>query len=293
MTSLRSTGAACPDLQSRACVTLCAMSPGATHVAPAGPDVQNVGLAAPEGEGARSPVRESRHASRGAPPSRLSRVWRSRHTPPHVLTGSSTPTEDIGSYALYWALCEVVPGTLVFKATRGSAGSWLADLALGATTGLALELAAWAVASSLDLRDQLRFWPVLALALLVGRRTRGRVLARPSQPWSLPAVAVVAAAVAQVVWHVDRTFLQVVPLPPTGRFYYPDLLWHLGLVNEATRSFRSGRHRSSTPACSSTTGSATPTSPRRRSSAASTPPRPCCVCGSSRSSRSPSRSPRC
>ena len=216
------------------------MSPGATHVAPAGPDVQNVGLAAPEGEGARSPgpgvpARVAWRAAVAIVPGLALAAYAA-----HVLTGSSTPTEDIGSYALYWALCVVVPGTLVFKATRGSAGSWLADLALGATTGLALELAAWAVASSLDLRDQLRFWPVLALALLVGRRTRGRVLARPSQPWSLPAVAVVAAAVAQVVWHVDRTFLQVVPLPPTGRFYYPDLLWHLGLVNEATRSFPLG-----------------------------------------------------
>ena len=80
-------------------------------------------------------------------------------------------------------------------------------------------------------------WPLLTLALLVGRRTRDRILSRPDRPWSLPALTVITASCLQVVWLVNRSFLQAVPLPPSGRSYYPDLLWHLGLVNEATRTF--------------------------------------------------------
>jgi len=214
------------------------MRPGPTSVAPA---TDGTGSdPAPQSHAAPPPA---------APPSRS---WVTRTVPAllvalalaayaaYVLLDTGTRQADVRSYALYWALCLVVPGTLVFKAIRGTAGSWLADLGLGATTGLVCELAAWATAESLGLQGQLRFWPVLTLVLLAPRGTRSRIRERPTRPWSLPAFTLVTAACAQVVWQVYRTYLREWPLPPTGRVYYPDLMWHLGLVNEATRSFPLG-----------------------------------------------------
>ncbi|WP_256796053.1 hypothetical protein [Terrabacter sp. Ter38] len=181
-----------------------------------------------------------------------------------VLTASGTALGDIGPYALFWVLCVLVPGTIVVKAVRGTAGSWLAEVSLGAAAGPSAELVAWALASALDARGLLRLWPLLTLLLFAHPGLRARILSRPHQPWSPLVLMVVAAACAQVVWLVSRSYFQTVPLPPTGRTYYPDLMWHLGLVIEATRAFPLGTPRPRMPGCSSITGSATRTSPRPR-----------------------------
>lgn len=140
-------------------------------------------------------------------------------------------------YGAYAAFGIVLPGTLIHKALRGSAGSWLSDVALGAAVGLVLELGAWAIASLLDARGALWCWPLLTLLVLTHPRWRPRVFDRPSRPWPLlPLFGVTAAALAAVA-SVATTFARSVGPPPVALPYPADLLWHMGLVAEARRAF--------------------------------------------------------
>ncbi|MEP7332336.1 MAG: hypothetical protein ABI692_09635 [Terracoccus sp.] len=151
-----------------------------------------------------------------------------------------TPGADLARYALFLALGVVMPGTLVHRALRGPMESWLSDLSLGAATGLALGLVAWAAASLADVRSVLWAWPVLTLAVLFSPGARARIRARPRRRWPAGPTLVVTLACLAVGWQLAWTFLSVYDLPPSGRPYYPDLLWHLGLAAEATRAFPLG-----------------------------------------------------
>lgn len=157
-----------------------------------------------------------------------------------VLIASATPVVEVVRLLAYVVLAVVVPGTLTHKALRGTLGSWVADLSLGAALGLALELMAWALASLLDVRQLLWLWPALSLGLLVSPTTRRRILSRPYRPWHPLSSAVVAAACVLVVVQLYRTLMQAYELPPSGHPYFPDLLWHMGLASEATRSLPLG-----------------------------------------------------
>lgn len=143
---------------------------------------------------------------------------------------------DLLKQVAYLVLGLLLPGTLVHRLLRGVQPSWVADLALGAATGLVLELIAWAAFTSVHLQRALWAWPLLTLPLLLSRTARGRLLGRPTQSWGQWPVIAVSAACALMVLLTYGGYLARYPLPPSGAFYYPDLLWHLGLVHEATRS---------------------------------------------------------
>ena len=149
----------------------------------------------------------------------------------------ATPPQDLAGYAAYLALGLVLPGFVVHRALRGPQDTWAADLALGAATGLCLELLAWAATTATGHPRWIALWPVLAVAAGLGFPAgRRRVLTRPAGRWPVWVNAGVATAGALLVWHLSRIFLSVYDLPPTAHPYYPDLLWHLGLAAEATRS---------------------------------------------------------
>src|SRR4029453_8098404 len=86
-----------------------------------------------------------------------------------ALRWQDTPMPDIAAYAIYWALTLVLPGTLVFRALRGSRGNWPEDLGLGAITGLVLELVAWLISAAVGGQALLRWWavPVVLIFLAV------------------------------------------------------------------------------------------------------------------------------
>ena len=117
---------------------------------------------------------------------------------------SQTPVLDIAKQIAYVGLGVVAPGTIVHRSLRGPQPSWLADLALGAAVGLVLELMAWAAFTALHVQRYLWAWPLLTLVLMV--------------------------------LLVYRGYLLDYALPPAGVPIYPDLVWHMGLVHEATRS---------------------------------------------------------
>jgi len=155
-----------------------------------------------------------------------------------MLHSIDTPWVDLGRHLAYVVLTLTLPGTIVHKALRGSVGSWLGDLGFGTTVGLVLELAAWMVASLLDVRGLLWLWPLAVLPLLAIAPVRRRVLSRPSDPWpTLPLLGVTASAFLGF-WLMFRNYAQAInPLPPTSVEIYKDLFWHMGLSAEAERAF--------------------------------------------------------
>lgn len=157
-----------------------------------------------------------------------------------VLVVHQTTVAETAAYATYLLLAVLLPGTLVHKALRGPQETWLADLALGAATGLSLELVAWAAFSLVHQQGLLRLWPVLTLPLLGWRRVRARLLAPPTQPWHPGVAAATTVAVVLVGAHIVRIYFRPYPLMPSAEPYYQDTVWHLGLAWEAQRSFPLG-----------------------------------------------------
>ncbi len=154
-----------------------------------------------------------------------------------VLLARQTPFGELTRYGAYLAFGVLVPGTLVHKALRGAQNSWLADLGLGAATGLVLGLVAWAGASITDQRGLLWAWPLLTLLVLLSPTARGRLRQRPTRRWPpWPTVALTVATLV-AIWQQTTAYVAETDLPPGDRAVYPDLLWHLGLAAEATRDF--------------------------------------------------------
>ena len=154
-----------------------------------------------------------------------------------LLVGAGTPVGDLAIYGAFVVFGVVVPGTLVHKSLRGTQGSWLEDLALGSATGLVLGLAAWMLTSLLDLRGLLWLWPVATLLCLGRRGPRRRLLQRPTERWTVGPSVALALAAAAAAWQLYVGFVAPSELPPTDLAFYPDVLWHLGLSNEAVRAF--------------------------------------------------------
>jgi hypothetical protein len=153
-----------------------------------------------------------------------------------VLLGFGVAGADIARYAGYLVLYVAVPGTLVHRALRGSRGNVPEDVGYGAVTGLLLQLGAWALAAATGRQDLLRWWivPVLAVFLAVPRlRRHWRVTDPRPLPlrwsWLMAAGLLVPVLVGVSMWVTT-------PLPPATAEYYPDLMYHLGLVHEMTRS---------------------------------------------------------
>ncbi|MEV4711261.1 hypothetical protein [Micromonospora sp. NPDC049374] len=146
------------------------------------------------------------------------------------------PAADVGTFVAYWALTLVLPGTLVHRALRGSRGNLPEDLGYGAATGLLLELAAWAVAAASGGQHLLRWWPLpVVVAFLAVPRLRRHWRTGPGRRlplgwhWAICGVLLLIAGWGYANWRM-------LPLPPADYAYYPDLLYHLGLVHELTRT---------------------------------------------------------
>jgi len=84
-----------------------------------------------------------------------------------VLHQSGTPALDIARYSAYWCLGVTLPGLLVARATVGTRGNWPEDVAMGAVTGLGLELLCFALWAILGRQQQLWLWPLLVVAIFV------------------------------------------------------------------------------------------------------------------------------
>lgn len=153
-----------------------------------------------------------------------------------ALADTGVGLSGIGRYAAYLAFAVVLPGTLVYRALRGSRGNLPEDLGLGAATGLLVLIIGWALAAATGLQPLLPAWPLLILVLF-GAVPRLRRHWRIAEPRPLPVRwSWIIAAVLVVVVMMNYPNWTQTPLPPATAFYYPDLMYHLALVHEMTRS---------------------------------------------------------
>jgi hypothetical protein len=154
-----------------------------------------------------------------------------------ALLQAGTPALDIGRYAAYWCFGVTLPGLLVARATVGTRGNWPEDVAMGAVTGLALELVCFVLWSVLGLQQQLRLWPILVAVVFVAV-PRLRRHWRISSPLPLPRLWSwgVASSIGVCALLVRQSAFAA-PLPPAGGLYHQDVAWHLSIVHELTRSF--------------------------------------------------------
>jgi hypothetical protein len=153
-----------------------------------------------------------------------------------ALLVTGTPARDIAVYAVYLVVAVAVPGTLVHRALRGSRGNLPEDIGLGAATGLLLQLLGWLLAAATGAQQLLRFWPlvIIALFLAVPKLRRHWRIADPRMlplRWSW---LIAGTMVILVVWGASSWVNA--PLPPVSTVYYQDLMYHLALVHEMTRS---------------------------------------------------------
>jgi hypothetical protein len=149
-----------------------------------------------------------------------------------------TPAGDVAVYAIYLAVAIVLPGTLVHRALRGSRGNLPEDLGLGSATGLFVLIIGWALCAATGLQVLLPAWPLLVIALFVAvPKLRRHWRIRPDERRPLPvAWSWIMAAAALALVAATWTFWRTTPLPPATVTYYQDLMYHLALVHEMTRS---------------------------------------------------------
>ncbi len=156
-----------------------------------------------------------------------------------ILLASGVPAIDLLRYAGYALWGVLLPGTLVYRALRGTRHSLLDDLVWGAALGLALEVAAYVTFSATGLRGLLWCWPVLVVApfLAVGRLRRHW---RPTGGAPVP-LAWAWAVAAGTVWlavYIAAVFVSLEPIDPKAdHYYFVDLNYLLSLAGEAKHHF--------------------------------------------------------
>ncbi len=152
-----------------------------------------------------------------------------------TLLDTGVSGRDIALYAFYFAVDVVLPGTLVYRALRGSRGNVPEDLGLGAATGLLIMLGSWALSAALDKFVLLPWWPTLIVVpfLAVPRLHRYWRVSRP-RPLPLRWSWIVAAGLVLLVLS-EYPGWKATPLPPAGGVLYQDLYYHLALIHEMMR----------------------------------------------------------
>ena len=157
-----------------------------------------------------------------------------------VAAGGFVSLGDVGpgpliKYAAYFAVAIALPGTLLLRAAWRSTGNWAEDLGLGSVVGATWQLIGWAIFTALGWQRWLIVWPAIVLA---GFAIFGRSYWRIADPKPLPAAWTWGLAVSAAVMMGAATFgvMAYHPMPPNGQAYYPDLLYHLSMVNELTRT---------------------------------------------------------
>src|SRR3954447_21562091 len=138
-------------------------------------------------------------------------------------------------YAAYFALAVALPGTLLLRAAWRSTGNWAEDLGLGSVVGATWQLIGWAIFTAFGWQHWLIIWPAL---VLIGFAIAGRRHWRITEPQPLPIAWTwgLAVSAAVMLGAITIGVMAYHPMPPNGEAYYPDLLYHLSMVNELTRT---------------------------------------------------------
>jgi hypothetical protein len=144
-----------------------------------------------------------------------------------ALLWTETPTQSVLRYLIYFSTGILIPGTLIFRALRGSRGNLPEDAGFGATTGIAVALAGWALAVGTGLGGFLWAWPLLVIAAFVavpGLRRHWRIAEPRPLPlawsWLIAATMVLAIMILALgEWAAN-------PLPPVTHNLFGDIYYH-------------------------------------------------------------------
>lgn len=155
-----------------------------------------------------------------------------------LLLAYDTPPRAVVAYLAAFVVSVLLPGTLVHRWLRGRQRLLVTDLALGAATGLALQLLGWFVFTALGLASWMWLWTVLLVAPFAAVPALRRHAALGHYPQRLPAgVAWALAALASgLLWRTSQSWFASSPLPPDSLMWYPDDYWHLATAAELQRS---------------------------------------------------------
>jgi hypothetical protein len=156
-----------------------------------------------------------------------------------ILLRAGTSPLDLLRYAAYAFFAVVLPGTLVYRALRRRPHTLVEDLALGAALGLALEVAAWALCSALDVRAWAWLWPALvAVPFAAVPRLRRHWLVRDHVAVPVGWSWAVAGVVCFFTLYLAMVFIDRNPILPTSDStrQYLDLAYQLSLAGEAKRN---------------------------------------------------------
>lgn len=156
-----------------------------------------------------------------------------------ALVWVDTPAGHIARYAAYWVGAVALPGTLIYRALRGSTGNLPEDVGYGSAAGLAVNLVAWAVMVAAGVGSWLWFWPVpvlIAFAAVPALRPHWRIAEPRPLPlrwsWSVAAVMVFTIVlVALTHWAPN-------PLPPATHALFGDIYYHWANAAELRRTAR-------------------------------------------------------
>lgn len=152
------------------------------------------------------------------------------------VSGVDLATQAVHLVALVWGV--LVPGMLVHRASRGRPDFLVTDLALGFTTGMLLQLVAWAAFTAAGLATWQGLWPlpvVLLFAVVPGLRRHFTLAPYPRVFGAGTAWVAVLAGTLPMISVVKGTF-SVTQLPPGWTRWYPDTYWYLGGVGELMRA---------------------------------------------------------
>jgi hypothetical protein len=160
-----------------------------------------------------------------------------------ILLRAGTSPLDLMRYAAYVVGAVLLPGTLLYRALRRRPHTLVEDLAMGAAVGLVLEIGAWALFSTLDLRGLVWAWPaliVVVFAAVPGLRRHWHVKGYETAPlgWSWAIAGVVMGFTA----YLAAVFIDRNPIVPTSEAtrQYLDLSYQLSLAGEAKHAFPPG-----------------------------------------------------
>ena len=153
-----------------------------------------------------------------------------------VLLGTGSSLHDLVAWMAAAALAVVLPGVALVRVTRRTPVAIADDLAWALPVGVGVALAGWVVSRAVPVPGWL--WGLLVTAALVlPRRSRCRVLARPRGRWGpATSLSVAMVLVVSLTW-MWQEYLRWTPADPgpRGHVYYVDSIFHAAMFSELGR----------------------------------------------------------